>query len=44
MDYFDSSLIKNFKKIPLNLQDFRKEADWTFLKRENLTIEELIKP
>ena len=44
MDYRDTSLIKNFKKMPENLKDFRKPADWTFLKRENLTIEELVKP
>lgn len=44
MDYRDTSLIKNFKKMPENLKNFRKPADWTFLKRENLTIEELVKP
>ncbi len=44
MDYRDKSLIKNFKKMPENLKDFRKEADWRFLEREGLTIEELIKP
>ena len=44
LDYRDSSLIKNFKKMPNNLKDFKKSADWTFLKRENLTIGELIKP
>lgn len=44
MDYFDPSLIKNFKKIPLNLQNFRNEANWNFLERENLTIEKLVEP
>lgn len=44
MDYTDPSLIKNFKKMPENLKNFRKEADWKFLERENLTIEELTKP
>lgn len=44
MDYNDKSLIKNFKKMPKNLQNFRKEPDWRFLEREGLTIEELIKP
>lgn len=44
MDYNDKSLIKNFKKMPENLKDFRNEADWRFLERENLTIEELTKP
>lgn len=44
MDYFDKSLIKNFKNIPANIQKFRNEPNWRFLERENLTIEELIKP
>lgn len=44
MDYFDKSLIKNFDKMPKNLKDFRKDADWRFLERENLTIEQLTKP
>lgn len=44
MDYFDKSLIKNFKKIPNNLKNFRNEPNWRFLERENLTIEELTKP
>lgn len=44
MDYFDNSLIKNFKRMPKNLQNFRNEPDWTFLTRENLTIKDLIKP
>ena len=44
MDYTDLSLIKNFKKMPENLKDFRHKANWGFLKRENLTIEELCKP
>lgn len=43
LNYFDSSLIKKFKKMPLNFQNFRNEANWKFLERENLTIEELIK-
>ena len=44
LDYTDPSLIKNFKKMPNNLKDFRKPADWRFLKRENLTIKELTEP
>lgn len=44
MDYFDPSLVKNFKNIPDNLQNFRNEANWRFLERENLTIEELTRP
>lgn len=44
LDYTDPSLIKNFKKMPENLKDFRNPADWRFLERENLTIEELISP
>ena len=44
MDYRDISLIKNFKKMPKNLQNFRNKADWRFLKRENLSIEELVQP
>ena len=44
MDYFDKSLIRKFKQMPKNLKDFRKEADWSFLTRENLTIDTLIKP
>lgn len=44
MDYFDKSLIKNFKRMPLNFQNFRNEPNWDFLERENLTIEELVKP
>lgn len=44
MDYRDVSLIKNFKRMPKNLQNFRNKADWRFLKRENLSIEELIQP
>ena len=44
MDYYDKSLIRKFKQMPNNLKDFRKDADWTFLNRENLTIDELIKP
>lgn len=44
MDYFDTSLIKNFKKMPLNLQNFRNAPDWRFLEREHLTMDELVKP
>lgn len=44
MDYFDQSLIKNFKKMPENLKNFRNDPDWRFLERENLTIKELIQP
>ena len=43
LDYTDSSLIKNFKKMPENLKNFRKPADWRFLEREGLTIKELVK-
>lgn len=44
MDYFDPSLIKKFKFLPKNIKNFRNEPYWNFLSRENLTIEELIKP
>lgn len=44
MDYFDSSLVKNFRRMPENLKNFRNEPHWEFLEREGLTIEELIKP
>ena len=44
MDYRDISLIKNFRRMPKNLQNFRNEANWRFLARENLSIDELVKP
>lgn len=44
MDYNDKSLIENFNKLPENLKNFKLPANWKFLERENLTIEELIKP
>lgn len=44
MDYTDESLVTNFNVLGENIKDFRKPADWTFLQRENLTIEKLIQP
>lgn len=44
MNYYDKELIANYEELMPNMKDFYKPFDWTFLKRENLTIEELIKP
>lgn len=44
MDYFDHSLVRKFKALPENLRNFRNPADWRFLEREGLTIEELVAP
>lgn len=44
MNYFDQELIDDFANLDENMKDFYKPFDWTFLKRENLTIEDLIKP
>lgn len=45
MDYTDEDLVKGFKNILENITgDMYKPADWTFLEREGITIEELNKP
>ena len=44
MDYFDRSLIKGFNALPENIKDFRNNPDWSFVKRESLDLNELIKP
>lgn len=44
MDYRDKSLIKNFKRMPENMKNFRNPPCWNFLNRENLTIEQLTEP
>jgi GNAT superfamily N-acetyltransferase len=44
MDYTDESLIKNFNDLPENLKNFRNPLNWSFLKREHLSIEELTQP
>ena len=44
MDYFDDELVAAFNDLPKGLLDFRGRFDETFLKREGLTVEQLVKP
>ena len=44
LNSFDNELINRCNNLDSNMKDFYHPFDWTFLKRENLTIEELIKP
>lgn len=44
MNYFDQELIDGFNNLEPNMKDFYKPFDWTFLKREGLTIKDLIQP
>lgn len=44
LDYTDKSLVDGFQCLPDNLKDFRNPFCWNFLKREHLTLEQLIQP
>ena len=44
MDYFDQELINKWNSLESNMKDFNHPFDWTFLERENLTIDKLIEP
>lgn len=44
LNSFDDELINRWNNLDSNMKDFYHPFDWTFLKRENLTIEELTKP
>jgi GNAT superfamily N-acetyltransferase len=44
MNYYDKELIANWNGLFLNMQDFYHPFDWTFLKREGLSMDQLVKP
>lgn len=44
LDYEDEDVIKGFENMLPNLKTIYNEPDWTFLEKEGLTKEELIKP
>lgn len=44
MDYFDNELINEFNMLQDSLKSFRNPLNWHFLTRENLSIDDLLKP